>query len=89
MSSVAQTSAFAEPWPADVIARYLTVGGATVDIKERQAGWRSEHWFCLGCASTSRGAYTGPFGDPFRLADIRRQAQGHAEECRALPRPTA
>lgn len=84
-----QASPFAEPWPEGVIARYLTVGGATVDIKERQEGWRSPHWFCTACPGTSLGAYTGPFGDPFTLADIHKQAQAHAETCRALPRPTA
>ncbi|NUT24322.1 MAG: hypothetical protein HOV77_34650 [Hamadaea sp.] len=92
MPSTAQTatlSPFAESWPEGVIARYVTVGGATVDIEEIREGWKSPHWRCHGCAGTSRGAYTGPFGDPFTLSEIREQAQAHAEKCRALPRPTA
>ncbi|MFL1904786.1 hypothetical protein ACJWDR_37635 [Streptomyces tauricus] len=82
-----QPSPASAPWPEGVIARFLTVGGATVDIEEQRAGWKSPHWFCHGCTDTSRGAYTGPFGDPFTLGDIREQAQSHAETCRAMPRP--
>jgi hypothetical protein len=76
-----------EPWPESTIARYVTVGGATVDIEKQREGWKGPHWFCRGCTSTSRGTYTGPFGDPFTLADIRKQAQAHAEKCRAMPHP--
>lgn len=76
-----QPSPRTEPWPDGVEARYLTVGGATVDIDKRA------HWRCNGCHGTSVGAYTGPFGDAFTLGDIREQSQAHAEKCRALPRP--
>lgn len=82
----AASSAFAEPWPEGVIARYVTVGGATVDIT---SDGRRPHWHCTACPGTSRGAYTGPFGDPFTLSQIHKQAQEHAEKCRAMPRPTA
>ncbi|RDV48189.1 MULTISPECIES: hypothetical protein [unclassified Streptomyces] len=68
-------------WPENVIARYLTVGGATVDLTN------DPHWHCLACPGTSRGQYTGPFGDPFTLTEIHKQAQSHAETCRALPKP--
>ncbi|MEI5032434.1 hypothetical protein RB201_04335 [Streptomyces sp. S1A(2023)] len=79
---------FMQPaWPESTIARYLTVGGATVDIEQQREGWRSDHWFCRGCPATSQGAYTGPFGDPFTHSAIRAQAQSHAETCRALPKP--
>ena len=88
MPSSARTAESTD-WPEGVIARYLTVGGATVDIETQQEGWRSDHWFCRGCSATSRGAYTGPFGDPFTLSDIREQAQSHAETCRAMPKPSA
>ncbi|MFJ9633763.1 hypothetical protein ACIRU8_39325 [Streptomyces sp. NPDC101175] len=82
------SSAFAEPWPEGVIARYLTIGGTTVDIEQQREGWRSNHWFCRGCPATSHGAYTGPFGNPFSPFQIHDQAQEHAEKCRAMPRPT-
>ncbi|BBC35260.1 hypothetical protein SGFS_065540 [Streptomyces graminofaciens] len=72
-----------EPWPEGVEARYLTVGGATVDITDD----RAPHWRCTACTGTSVGEYTGPFGTPFTLDAIHEQAQGHAEKCRALPRP--
>lgn len=68
--------------PTNVIARYLTVGGATVDIT---ADGRP-HWTCTACPGTSRGAYTGPFGDPFTVTEIHKQAQAHAEKCRAMPK---
>ena len=73
-----------QPWPEGVDVRYLTVGGATVDLRftthdnhlgEPVKGARAE---CLGCLT-----HYGP-----DLADTtRRQAQAHAETCRALPRP--
>ncbi|MGW4703248.1 hypothetical protein [Streptomyces sp. NPDC004285] len=70
-------------WPEGVIARYLTVGGATVDITSNGR----PHWFCTACPGTSCGAYTGPFGTPFTLDQIHEQAQAHAEKCRAMPKP--
>ncbi|MER7517808.1 hypothetical protein [Streptomyces sp. NPDC126499] len=72
-------------WPEGVIGRYVTVGGATVDI----TSGATPHWHCTACPGTSRGAYTGPFGNPFTLAEIHEQAQAHAEKCRSLARPTA
>lgn len=80
----AQTSAFADPWPEGVVARYLTVGGATVDIR----GSYPKYWRCTACPATSVGQYTNPWGTPFSDTEIHKQAQGHAEKCRAMPRPT-
>ncbi|MFI1165614.1 hypothetical protein ACH4UM_18865 [Streptomyces sp. NPDC020801] len=77
-----QPSPAIEPWPDAVIARYLTVAGATVDITRD----RNPQWRCAACPGTSVGAYTGPFGTPFTLNAIHEQAQAHAEKCRALPR---
>lgn len=68
-------------WPEGVIARYLTVGGATIDVIDKGDGhypaWRYE-MACRGC--------------PDELSDsheslIRRRAQEHAETCRAMPCP--
>lgn len=64
-----------EPWPDGVIARYLTVAQATVDVRGN-----SDHasMTCLGCDE----GYAS-FGE----RRTRELAQGHAEKCRALPRP--
>lgn len=64
-----------EPWPDGVIARYLTVAQATVDVRGN-----SDHasMTCLGC-----GQGYASFGEQ----RTRELAQGHAEKCRALPRP--
>ncbi|MFF7023024.1 hypothetical protein ACFY97_18725 [Streptomyces klenkii] len=70
-------------WPEGIVARYLTVAGATVDIT---GGW-PKHWRCTACPKTSVGQYTNPFGTPFSDDKIHEQAQQHAESCRALPRP--
>ncbi|MFE7059595.1 hypothetical protein ACFVAO_30760 [Streptomyces californicus] len=67
------------PWPDHTVARYLTVGGATVDIDELHMSR------CAGCDKddsddrfVSRGA---------TLCRARRWAQSHAETCRAMPKP--
>lgn len=65
-------------WPEGVTARYLTIGGATVDLRPGQAvtGARA---ICGGCnESTTRGTNL-----------TREWAQAHAEKCRALPKPAA
>lgn len=73
----------ATSWPKGVVARYLTVGGATVDVDD------TPHWRCTGCPGTSYGAYTNPWDTPFTPAAIAEQAQTHAEKCRAMPKPEA
>jgi hypothetical protein len=72
-----QPSPDATPWPEGVIARYLTVAGATVDIR---GGGDHASMTCLGCDE----GYAS-FGE----RRTRELAQGHAEKCRALPRPEA
>ncbi|WP_225840291.1 hypothetical protein [Streptomyces sp. NK08204] len=75
----AQPSPQTEPWPDGVIARYLTVAGATFDLKqdETSRGY-ADSGDCNGC-----GHHIG-----WTRVDIARQeAQSHAERCRALPRP--
>lgn len=64
-------------WPEGVIARYLTIAGATVDVRGSE---HSASMTCLGC-----GAGYASFGE----RRTRELAQGHAEKCRALPRPEA
>ncbi|WP_318201068.1 hypothetical protein [Streptomyces sp. SCL15-4] len=69
-------------WPEGVIARYLTVVGATVDLTGE--GYDTKG-VCGGCAGTP---YTDGYGSS-HIDVARRWAQAHAEKCRALPRPTA
>ena len=64
-------------WPDGVIVRYLTAGGATVDLT---GGGNSTCHRCTGC-----GAGSADYGEAERTA--RRYAQAHAEKCRALPKP--
>jgi hypothetical protein len=77
-------------WPASVIARYLTVGGAHVDISVI-ADSTSHSVFCSGCQYdsmfTSGGLST--YVTEQTEQEARRWAQAHAETCRAMPRPTA
>ena len=70
-----QPSPRTEPWPDGTVARYLTVAGATVDVRGN-----SDHasMTCLGC-----GERYASYGE----RRTRELAQGHAEKCRALPRP--
>jgi hypothetical protein len=70
-----------EPWPDGVIARYLTVAAATVDLTDNEDAARFRYNLaCTGC----------PHQDVFdNEDDAHRNAQGHAERCRALPRPEA
>lgn len=70
-------------WPEDVIARYGTALGSTVDIR----GAYPHYWSCEACPASSVGVYTNPWGIPFRLKELHEQAQAHAEKCLALPKP--
>lgn len=79
------------PWPEGIIARYLTVGGATVELTD---GPKLITGTCTGCPEE---AWPTPFHyDPsmtgYRMEGWVRQgaaswAQAHAETCRALPKP--
>ncbi|GAA2441389.1 hypothetical protein [Streptomyces glaucus] len=102
MLNNAQTTQSAE-WPAGVIARYLTVGGATADVLDKTAPWRTGFGHTLSTACTGElcdwtrygtefwfDADEDPWGhDGYRSVVRRLQdyAQAHAEKCRALPRP--
>jgi hypothetical protein len=70
-------------WPENTVARYLTVGGATVDITQRD-----EYQFsatCAGCGTNTWGTFNAATDSE---KTMRGHAQTHAETCRAIPRPT-
>ncbi|HET6359174.1 hypothetical protein [Streptomyces sp.] len=76
-----QTSTAA--WPASVLFRFLTIGGATVDISPTDGpGCHRAH--CNGCAATSQTRR----GSDGLANSVKPWAQAHAETCRAMPRPT-
>jgi hypothetical protein len=72
-----------------VLARYLTVGGATVDLTP--SGSAAVHAECTGCGDGDRFTYGVGIGmtqDEERneaLQSARPWAQQHAERCRAMP----
>ena len=84
-----------EPWSDGLIARYLTVAGATVDITyASHSGLLAAT--CTGCGDVERTDTGGLLSDPPEKEDARIEkalpesrelAQAHAEKCRALPHP--
>ncbi|MFD3906500.1 hypothetical protein HXS80_08340 [Streptomyces sp. CB04723] len=85
------------PWPENTVARYLTVGGTTVDITH-DTRYASDtkpnisHAQCNGCpANTHSGwaAYADRWDNGSAGADSAAcaWAQSHAETCRAMPKP--
>ncbi|WP_037868243.1 hypothetical protein [Streptomyces sp. NRRL S-813] len=103
MSSTARTIA-PTAWPEGVIARYLTVGGAHVDITYMCNALTPPEPYatlanCTGCPDSSEHSHyrmvwglTAQREERVPEAadkDAREWAQAHAETCRALPRPTA
>lgn len=85
----------ATAWPDGVIARYLTVGSATVDITDASRIGRVTA-DCRGCTwhdYYSTGGYIDDTAEKTaeRVAEVlpavRKLAQDHAETCRALPNP--
>ncbi|MGW3196297.1 hypothetical protein ACWDBD_17260 [Streptomyces sp. NPDC001118] len=90
MPSTART---AEPaaWPDGVIARYLTVGGAHVDLTEAANEITGT---CHGCPDENHRFDFDPMCEGLRMVSFAKSqastwAQSHAEKCRAMPRPTA
>jgi hypothetical protein len=81
----------------DTIARYLTVGGGTVDLTHRLNALNpptpiSTVASCTGCsAAEERSHWVGVCVDIHQpdAADTaaRKWAQSHAETCRAMPMP--
>ena len=89
------------PWPDGVIARYLTVARATVDLihdKAQQGDGTFTVATCTGCKAAERSTWaTGIHGTHGYYTiqdrargdrDARKWAQSHAETCRALPNPS-
>ncbi|MFD6360176.1 hypothetical protein ACFWFX_10015 [Streptomyces roseolus] len=91
-------------WPEGVIARYLTVGGATVDMTHQYNVLTPPEAYatlasCTGCPATSEHShYRMVWGMTAQREehhpgaadrDALVWAQAHAEKCRAMPRPTA
>jgi len=67
-----------QPWPEGVLFRYLTIVGATVDLRRAAHDPAGLQGDCTGCGNT-----VGP-----DLPYLTKQAaQAHAEQCRALQRP--
>lgn len=75
----------ATPWPDGVIARYLTVGGATVDVIPDGPGQITSAK-CTACPYSGWEVWTTDNGR-YAETEARRLAQSHAERCRAMPRP--
>ncbi|MEZ7005692.1 hypothetical protein [Streptomyces sp. AD55] len=73
-------------WPEGVIARYLTLAGATVDVTgvDYDEDYERPDAHCGGCPQSFIEHSRYLSGD---LATAHRWAQEHAEKCRALPRP--
>lgn len=84
-------------WPEGTIARYLTVGGATVDVTHDNRYLVDTEpnlsiARCGGCAAShdeqwGEYAYSHNNGSRGADAEVGKWAQGHAETCRAMPKP--
>jgi hypothetical protein len=81
-------------WADGTLARYLTVGGATVDIIDMQAIDQLVY-HCTGCDWNGHRNLMKNIDDtPKQIAEriaeqlpeVRRLSQAHAEKCRAMPR---
>jgi hypothetical protein len=97
----ARAEAQATTWPEGVIARYLTLGGSTVDIATRLNVHNPPKPFaflvtCSGCPETKEISHyrlrsvlqSWEEHDPAEAEEAAREfAQAHAEKCRAMPRP--
>ncbi|WP_411130474.1 hypothetical protein [Streptomyces sp. x-19] len=92
MSIIASTQA---AWPEGVIARYLTVANAVIDLRYDSGLLRAT---CGGerCPwqdhEDPETFYTDSVAEKERkidevLPDLQSRAQAHAERCRAMPRP--
>lgn len=93
----------ATAWPEGVIARYLTAGGATVDITTQpgQDATTATAATCTGCGEAkvvdwtrqAWSSYASRFikepdeGGEHATPKVRGWAQAHADKCRAMPKP--
>lgn len=96
-----QPSPSTEPWPESVIARYLTIAGATVDLSHDMAliddtkpNLTIARCGGEGCNAThfekwAPYSYRANNGSTGADQEVGKWAQAHAETCRALPHPAA
>lgn len=92
-----QPSPGAQPWPEGVAARYLTVGGALVDLRHDSLYiYETEPNLtiaqCGGCDDShtekwAPHAFRSDSGSRGADSEAGTWAQAHAEKCRALPHP--
>lgn len=91
-------------WPEGVIARYLTLGGATADVIDATAPTRTGAGHNLDAVCTGELCGWKSWGSEYWFASeqnprdddgyrhelerLQVNAQSHAEKCRAMPRPT-
>ncbi|MCT2591124.1 hypothetical protein LHJ74_14605 [Streptomyces sp. N2-109] len=67
-------------WPEGVVARYLNLGGAPVDVTDLGGDLYLRYEMkCRGCPETDTTEH-----EP----TAHRWAQRHADTCRAMPRPS-
>jgi hypothetical protein len=90
---------YAAPWEPGVIARYLTVAGATVDVShdmslivDTEPNLSIARCGGEGCEAShherwSDYGYRTENGSKGADQEVGKWAQTHAEKCRALPRP--
>lgn len=76
--SVAPTTPTALPVPPNLLIRYITTGGAYLDVTGPGEHSKENRWSCHGCGDGSER----PTQD--YLCRIRRDAGLHAESCRAV-----
>ena len=100
MPASAQTAPSAA-WPEGVVARYLTVGGALVDvshdmklISDTEPNLTIANCGGENCAAShhelwTHYGYRTDNGSKGADQEVGKWAQAHAETCRVLPRPTA
>jgi hypothetical protein len=66
----------------NVLMRFLTQGGATVEVSKKTKRDRVVYpYLCLGCAYG--------FDNYSSVGPARDEANAHAEKCRAMPKPGA
>lgn len=71
-------NAASTPWPEGVLFRFLTIVGATVDLRQAAHDSAALQGECTGCGNNI---------SPDLRYHAKQAAQAHAETCRALPRP--
>lgn len=80
MTTAVRASAFTEPYrPSNLQIRYLTLGGAYLDVTGSGEHAENNRWRCHGCQDHSDFPHAGC------LFEMRKKASAHASVCRAIP----